>query len=132
MMDSGSRALAVTSDRIKKGRLAIGISLRLAQMLQEASILVIYEIMIQYKKVVEAIDIVLQDIGSSTDIMSGLFFLRCDEFRQTLPVVQHGMRVNVVDACLKSSQLWSAVNFYELKKNMRLLLDASKNLEAFA
>lgn len=59
------------------------------------------------------------------------------DFRQTLPIIQHGTAVQVVAACVNRALFWPLVKVHKLVQNMRvstleaLGLDAS-SLEAFA
>ncbi|XP_018568484.1 ATP-dependent DNA helicase PIF1-like [Anoplophora glabripennis] len=52
--------------------------------------------------------------------MGGKVFLLGGDFRQTLPVVPHGGRAQVVSSCLKASPLWRAMRFCSLSTNVRV------------
>ena len=43
------------------------------------------------------------------------------DFRQTLPVISRGTKVDEVNACLKASYHWQHVTRFELNTNMRVL-----------
>ncbi|XP_076881022.1 ATP-dependent DNA helicase pfh1-like [Bidens hawaiensis] len=52
------------------------------------------------------------------------------DFRQILPVVQHGSRSDIVNASLSSSHIWTKCKVLRLTKNMRLTVGCqSSNLE---
>ena len=42
------------------------------------------------------------------------------DFRQILPVVIRGTRGQIIDACIKFSDLWKYVNIMRLTVNMRI------------
>jgi hypothetical protein len=50
----------------------------------------------------------------------GISVLFGGDFRQTLPVVPHGSREQVVGASLCRSQLWNGIHIFHLRQNMRL------------
>jgi ATP-dependent DNA helicase PIF1 len=52
------------------------------------------------------------------------------DFRQTLPVVQRGSRVQIVNASLRKSRLWSHIEVLHLTENMHL--DRTPESDAFA
>lgn len=104
----------------------------LSKMLQEASILIIDEATLLHRKVLEAINTSMQDLKSSNELMGGLLLLLCGDFRQILPVVRNGTRANIVDACLKSSELWKFVKTFTLHTNMRVQLHGDEGVQSFA
>ncbi|GFX65289.1 ATP-dependent DNA helicase [Trichonephila clavipes] len=75
-----------------------------------------------HKKAIEALNRTLQDLRDSTDIMGGRVVLLAGDFRQTLPVIQRGTPAYEIQACIKSSNLWSRVEKLSLKTNMRVHL----------
>ena len=54
--------------------------------------------------------------------MGEICTLLCGNFRQILPVIQHGTRTNIVNSCLKRSYLWDHVLVKTLQTNMRVHL----------
>ncbi|GFS00474.1 ATP-dependent DNA helicase PIF1 [Elysia marginata] len=104
----------------------------LSRVVQDASLLIVDEVTLLHKKVIEAIDTILKDIRSSSEVMGGLLTLLCGDFRQILPVIRQGARANIVDACFKSSSLWRLVQQYRLTTNMRVALQADERAEMFA
>jgi hypothetical protein len=57
----------------------------------------------------------LQDIRSRNSLMGGMTVLLAGNFRQTLPLVQRGIRADELKACLKSSYLWPKVQIRKLE-----------------
>ena len=53
------------------------------------------------------------------------------DWRQILPVVHHGQRADMVDACLKKSYIWQHVRPLEMTTNVRAE-KAGKSTQAFA
>ena len=100
-------------------------------MLHEGTILIIDELTLLHRKVIEAVDNT-HDIRSSIEIMGGLLTLLCGDFRQILPVAPHRTRSNIIDACLKSSYLWPSVTSFQLTTNMMVLLNADEGVQTFS
>jgi ATP-dependent exoDNAse (exonuclease V), alpha subunit - helicase superfamily I member len=92
------------------------------RMLRECKLLVWDESTMSHKKAIEALNRTLQDLRDSTDIMGGMVVLLAGDFRQTLPVIQRGTPADEIQACIKSSCLWSKVEKLSLKTNMRVHL----------
>lgn len=91
-------------------------------MLRECKLLVWDECTMSHKKAIEALNRTLQDLRDSIDIMGGMVVLLAGDFRQTLLVIQRGTPADEIQACLKSSNLWSKVEKLSLKTNMRVHL----------
>ncbi|GFR94929.1 ATP-dependent helicase [Elysia marginata] len=73
----------------------------LARLIQNAAVLIIDEVPMLHKRVIEALDRTFQDIRSSKAVIGGLLTLMCGDFRQILPVIPQGTRANIVNASLK-------------------------------
>jgi len=71
-----------------------------------------------------AVDRLLQDLTRSPSPFGGKFFILGGDFRQVLPVVQHGSREMIINACVKSSPLWQHFKQFQLTTNMRAAHDA--------
>ncbi|GFX87564.1 ATP-dependent DNA helicase [Trichonephila clavipes] len=101
-------------------------------MLRECKLLVWDESTMSHKKAIEALNPTLQDLRDSTDIMGGMVVLLAGDFRQTLPVIQRGTPADEIQACIKSSNVWSRVEKLSLKTNMRVHLhnDVDSGLNA--
>ncbi|XP_060129913.1 uncharacterized protein LOC132592021 [Zootoca vivipara] len=61
----------------------------------------------------------LQEIMDNNKPFGGKVILLGGDFRQTLPVVPHGDRTKIVEACVKNNSLWSIFQVLKLKKNIR-------------
>ncbi|XP_076911901.1 uncharacterized protein LOC143570021 [Bidens hawaiensis] len=83
------------------------------------------------KHAFEALDKTLRDIlGCRNQPFGGKVIVFGGDFRQILPVVQHGTRQDVVNASISSSYLWPTIKVLRLTKNMRLTIGCdSSNIE---
>lgn len=61
----------------------------------------------------------IRAILNSNRQFGGKLILVAGDFRQILPVVVLDGRVEIIDACLKSSYLWSEFRFFFLTQNLR-------------
>ena len=66
-----------------------------------------------------AIDNALKDLYSTPTIFGRKSMLFGGDFRQVLPVVKKGSRMQIIAACIKSATFWSELKQYRLMKNMR-------------
>lgn len=81
------------------------------------------------KWALEAVDRLLRDITSNDDVpFGGRIFVMGGDFRQVLPVVPGGSRLQILAKCVKYSILWQHFRQFRLKINMR----ANANETAFA
>ncbi|UYV60326.1 hypothetical protein LAZ67_1000841 [Cordylochernes scorpioides] len=80
----------------------------------------------------KAFDRTLQDIRDDLQPMGGLVVLLAGDFRQTLPVVTRGTPADELNACLKSSYLWSHIVKMHLTVNMRVQLHNDTTAAKFA
>jgi len=79
----------------------------------------------------EAVDESLKDLLENRQrLFSNVTVLFVGDFRQTLPVVVRGSRVQIVGASLRKSRLWNHIEVLHLTQNMRL--DQSPASVAFA
>ncbi|XP_059285059.1 uncharacterized protein LOC132038403 [Lycium ferocissimum] len=98
----------------------------LAELLKQTSLIIWDEAPMANKFCFEAMDKTLRDIlrvryENSTDKPFGGLTVVCGgDFRQILPVIPKGTRVDIVDESINSSYLWPFFTIYELKQNMRL------------
>src|SRR5690349_2955504 len=68
----------------------------------------------------EAVDRAFKDIMDSEEPYGGKVIVLGGDFRQILPVVIKGTRAHIVDAYLKSSDLWKHFQTKKLTINMRV------------
>ena len=91
------------------------------QLLQQTSLVIWDEAASQHHDVVETVDRTLRDLLNQPDCpFGGLTVLFSGDFRQTLPVILHGSREQIVPATLTHSYLWQTMRVHYLHQNMRL------------
>ncbi len=69
-----------------------------------------------------AVDRSLRDLLDCTEPFGGIPIVVGGDFRQQAPVVVHGNRVNIVEACVKSSHIWKKFQQLKLLQNICLIL----------
>lgn len=75
------------------------------------------------RQAVEALDNSMRDIMSQPGRpFGGKAIVSGGDFRQVLPVVRKGSRVQIVDASLCRSYLWECMRHVKLVRNMRVLV----------
>jgi len=67
----------------------------------------------------DAVDRCLRDLKVSTQPFGGVTVLLGGDFRQTLPVVRHGSRVNIIESTIKFCKLWPKFKKHSLLLNKR-------------
>ncbi|KIN94970.1 hypothetical protein M404DRAFT_51341, partial [Pisolithus tinctorius Marx 270] len=67
---------------------------------------------------VECVDRTLRDLMDRDQPFGGITTLLGGDFRQTLPVIQHGSREQIVPATLTHSNLWAQMRVHYLNQNM--------------
>ena len=108
---------------IKKGDL-------LHQLLQRTSLIICDEIPMLHRHILECLDRTLRDLMEVDHHFGGITMLFGGDFRQTLPVVPHGSREQIVGATFCRSELWRHLRIFHLRTNMRLGQDPDS--DAFA
>ena len=103
-----------------------------AKVLERCKLIVWDEATMSNKKAYEAVDRTLQDIRGNSSIMGGVTVVLSGHFRQTLPVVPKGTRVDQVNACIKSSHLWQRTEKLSLSTNMRVHLHGDEAAAEFS
>lgn len=125
---SGIAALLLAGGRTAHSRFKIPIQLTdesvcsfsiqsdTARLLRDTELIIWDEAPMTDKKAFEALDRSLRDLMKRVDLayesvpFGGKFVVFGGDFRQVLPVVIKGSRVNIVDACLnRSEQIWPHV-----------------------
>ncbi|KAK6026600.1 hypothetical protein OSTOST_07419 [Ostertagia ostertagi] len=71
------------------------------------------------KVALEAVDALLKDIMQVDAPFGGKLIVIGGDFRQILPVVEHGQREDIVEACVLNSFLWPLFRVHRLEMNMR-------------
>uniref|UniRef100_A0A0R0HRF0 ATP-dependent DNA helicase n=1 Tax=Glycine max TaxID=3847 RepID=A0A0R0HRF0_SOYBN len=97
---------------------------QLAELLNEASLIIWDEAPMAHKFCFEALDQSLRDVikakSSSDKIFGGKVMVFGGDFRQILPVIPRGSRSDILNATINSSYLWNHCHVLTLSKNMRL------------
>jgi ATP-dependent DNA helicase PIF1 len=91
----------------------------LAEMIRQASVIVIDEVTMMVSHALNAIDKLLRKIMKNNLPFGGKVVLLGGDFRQCLPVVKHGNRVKVVQSTIKNCDTWSSFQILRLEENMR-------------
>ncbi|KAM5554594.1 hypothetical protein ABKV19_022807 [Rosa sericea] len=95
----------------------------LADLLRRAVVLIWDEATMTHRKAFEALDTTLRDITGVEMPFGGKVMILGGDFRQVLPVVPHGSKAQMIDACIVKSLLWNAIRILPLKHNMRAQQD---------
>ncbi|XP_044019694.1 ATP-dependent DNA helicase pif1-like [Aphidius gifuensis] len=104
----------------------------LGKLLRETRFIVWDESTMANKGGPEALDRTLNDFRSDDRPMGGVVVLFAGDFRQILPVVPKGSKSDEINACLKSSYLWSSITSLRLTTNMRVHLGGDNNADLFS
>lgn len=80
-----------------------------AKIMQDCKLIIWDEATMSHKRAFEALDRLLRDLRRNNHLMGGVTVLLSGDFRQTLPIIPKGTRADEVNACLKSSPLWTKV-----------------------
>jgi PIF1-like helicase/Helicase len=99
-------------------------------LLRETSLIVWDEVPMQHKYAVDAVNRTIQDLLENNSQFGGITVLFGGDFRQTLPVIPHGLRQQIVAASLRRSSLWQHVQMHYLHQNMRL--EQTPEMQEFA
>uniref|UniRef100_A0A0R0EW12 ATP-dependent DNA helicase n=1 Tax=Glycine max TaxID=3847 RepID=A0A0R0EW12_SOYBN len=96
---------------------------QLAELLNEASLIIWDEAPMAHKFFFEALDQSLRDVikakSSSDKIFGGKVMVFGGDFRKILPVIPRGSRSDIVNATINSSYLWNHCHVLTLSKNMQ-------------
>jgi hypothetical protein len=106
-----------------------------ANLFRETQLIVWDEISMAHRHLIEALDTGLRDITKNDHPFGGKVIVLAGDFRQILPIVKHGSRAQIVNACLKRSRIWyhNNIEIHELLTNMRLRLTGiDKDAEDYA
>ncbi|XP_061998858.1 uncharacterized protein LOC133716142 [Rosa rugosa] len=76
-----------------------------------------------HRKAFEALDTTHRDITGVEMPFGGKVMILGGDFRQVLPVVPHGSKAQMIDACIVKSLLWNVIKILPLKHNMRAQQD---------
>jgi len=129
---SGIASLLLSGERIAHSHFKIPIPVheastcnikknnQLHQLLNQTALIVWDEIPMQYCYAIESVDHTLQDLLEYDVPFGGIVVLLGEDFHQTLPVISHGFRKQIVGATLCRSHLWPQIQLHHLHTNMHL------------
>ena len=129
---SGIAALLMSGGRTAHSRFKIPLNLtknttlnikkqsELADLIRKTKVILWDEAPMMNKFAFEAVDKSFKDLMDSTEPFGGKIIVLGGDFRQILPVVIRGNQAQIVDACLKSSNLWKHFQTMKLTINMRI------------
>ena len=98
----------------------------LAELMQQVRLIIWDEVPMTQKYAFEALDKTLKDILGFHDpdcrdrIFGGVTVLLGGDFRQVLPVIPKGSRVEIVQSCINQSELWKHYKIFTLTRSMRV------------
>jgi PIF1-like helicase len=87
--------------------------------LMSLEVIIIDEISMLHRYLLEAIDRTLRDIMDSDEQFGGKIVIVAGDLRQILPVVRYGRRAEIVSACFINSSLFKHITILPLLKNQR-------------
>ncbi len=73
-----------------------------------------------HRFIFKAVDKSFRDIIQIDKSFGGIIFIMGEDFRQILPVMIWETCGQIIDACIKFSDLWKYVNIMRLTVNMRI------------
>lgn len=99
---------------------------QLAEFLKTIDCIVWDEAPVSPRFQIECVDRSLKDICDSDRLFGNKLVIFAGDFRQTLPVVPHGSRGDILKQTIKYSYIWEKVQTFKLTENLRL---KERNLE---
>jgi hypothetical protein len=94
---------------------------KLADLIRHVGLVIWDEVPMTNRLVFEAVDRTLRDVTGKEDFLfGGIPFVLGGDFAQTLPVITHGSRADIVRATLQKSYIWPKLKILTLQRNMRL------------
>ncbi|XP_063797542.1 ATP-dependent DNA helicase pif1-like [Pseudophryne corroboree] len=90
-----------------------------ADLLRQATLIIIDEITMLPKHGLRCIDTLLRDIMNINTPFGNKVIVLGGDFRQTLPVVPRGTQTDILECCIKASHLWKLFTHLTLTTNMR-------------
>jgi len=129
---SGIAALLLNGGRTAHSRFKIPLKLTetsnlniskqsdLGELIRKIKLIIWDEAPMAHRFAFEAVDRTFRDLTEIDKPFGGIIFIMGGDFRQILPVVIRGTRAHIIDACIKSSELWKYVTVLHLTINMRI------------
>ncbi|XP_058192062.1 uncharacterized protein LOC131309444 [Rhododendron vialii] len=106
-------------------KLCCGISKQsgLATLIKQAVLIIWDEASMAKKESIEALDYLLRDLTENDTLFGGKVVVLGGDFRQVLPVIPKGTKIDCINASLVRSYIWPALIKFKLKENMRAKTD---------
>ena len=101
----------------------------ISKLIQKTSLIIWDEIMMSHVHQVDCVDCSLQDIMKVDKPFGSIVVVFGGDPCQILPVVHHGDRCKIVQACIHSSSPWEEIQQLNLTINMRLKPDEKLTLQ---
>ena len=73
----------------------------------------------------------LKDIRNNDLLIGGITVLFSGDFRQILPIIPKGTKIDELNACLKYSYLWNKIIKLSLTRNIRLSINEDSDVSEF-
>ncbi|KAG5537863.1 hypothetical protein RHGRI_025085 [Rhododendron griersonianum] len=107
------------------GKLCCSISKQsgLAALIKQAVLIIWDEASMAKKQSIEALDYLLRDLTENDTLFGGKVVVLGGDFRQVLPVIPKGTKIDCINASLVRSYIWPALIKFKLKENMRARTD---------
>lgn len=104
----------------------------MGNVLRRCHIIIWDECTMAHKHSLEALNRSLKDLKGNERLFGGALILLSGDFRQTLPVIPRSTYADEINACLKSSSLWSSVHKLKLTTNMRVQIQNDPSAARFS
>src|SRR4051794_33529424 len=90
--------------------LDISVTSELAELIRMTKLIIWDEAPMAHRFAFEAVERTFRDVTDNEKPFGGIIVVLGGDFRQILPVVIRGRREQIVNACIKNSDLWKHVN----------------------
>ena len=98
-----------------------------ANIIRQAKLVVWDEAAMTPKFALNAVDALFRSVLKKPDVpFGGMVMLLGGDFRQCLPIVPHGRRVDVIESTIQMCPTWSSFQILRLTKNMRTATDSQE------
>lgn len=97
-----------------------------ANFLKKIDLIIWDEATMSSKLAFECLDRTLQDLCDCNHLFANKIVLMAGDFRQTLPIVRHGSKEDVIRHSIRQSFIWGRVELFTLTENLRLGGEASQ------
>src|SRR6266498_4522682 len=106
---------------IETSTLNISKNSELADLIRIAKLIIWDKTLIAHRYIFEAVDRTFKNLTDNSDeLFGGKIIVMGGDFRQILPIVIRETCAHIVNACIKSSNLWRFVKVMHLTENMRV------------